>query len=1359
MKKQKFLISILTVFFVCFMGVAFSACGEEHTHSYTQQITTQATCTEKGVITYTCSCNDTYTEEIPALGHEFTNYVSDNNATYEKDGTETAVCNRDGCEERDTRTDEGTKLVSGIAFTTLSIETGRAYSVVSNATIEFSFVEEIEVKGNANFVVSKDKYGSQAYLTKIVPLEEGDNTFYVFETINGEINEMYEITLRRRPMYTVSFEGGISSQRVEEGDTATLPQELPTKKGYNFIDWNFDFSSPVTGDLTITANWEIGMEKVVILDASASMRTQSDGSTRFERAVYEILSLADECFEKGFAVSLIFADEQPKFIAKHFSADEKGEFFNLLDGLLEEDTQCSYGSANMKSAMALAESVLEQNKDAEILLYTGTQYTHTEGVTVINVAEEREWNVAILDCEAVVEENYYTFNVSVATYNRDIELFVYCEVSGVNGGATIQMRVHVLCKSDKIQKVSFVTQNMPMAIYEFETVHVYVSEDDSFPYDDDFFLYDGRTEIKTQYASANPNMLISGALYSLRTSLQDSWDISITETKVVGKPNLADYDFYIFENKSLTALPTDGAVFLINPSASVSGFSLGETVTGNFNLTFDNAHEITKNISSTSVSVSAYTKLSSYHSSFTPVMWCGNDPVCLVKNTPTEKIVVLTFDVGASNLDTTTIPLLTYNIFDYFFPKTIEKDVFNVGEKVEINSTNGTVNLSWYGAKIEYTQFPSTFIPNVPGTYQVEQTSIAGVYFIKNFFVKIPSLESNISRTEILPQPNQVIVSVTVQEEEESRIVKIEPKNNRIEVGKTTALEVFINSTYEGQATLTLYDNEVKEKSFEIDLIKGSQMFELDYVFNVPGLHEFTFDIVKDDGTLLTKNNNFYAHITIDTEDILIIERNTDESKELVRILSENENYQITVLNILEDDIPLWVEELSVYDQVILVNIANADMPEGFDEVLHSYVYDIGGSLFTVGGNDENGEANTYNREDMYGTLYQEMLPVQAIDYTLPLGVVFIVDTSGSMMQTDYSGNTYFEQAKASLVAGLDALTGRDFVGIVLLNENASVALPMTACTQQAKILSAINELNTDGGGTVYSSAIQQAGMLLLTCKGLAKYHIIMITDGMPADASEEYNTIIENNYKNYGITFSIIGIGLNNYNKELQHAVELGGGRLYATERMEMLPTLMRGDLSAPEIKDVIYESFSVALNPEYALLYDIEGVKFLTLDGFYGTKLKDGATAILTGIYDVPIYAQWNYGNGMVGSFMCDLNGTFSENLLNDANGVLLLNKIIGEAFSMPNARIDNNVTNESVTESVVFKAALDNGGTLELTLKDENGLMIQTMILDEEADLEKEIQFIVSQIGAYTLEYIQKDVAGDIISTGELLISFST
>ncbi len=67
--KKRFLTLLLTIAAVVSCAFAFSACEEEHTHFYAQKITTEATCTEKGVITYTCSCNDTYTEEIPALGH------------------------------------------------------------------------------------------------------------------------------------------------------------------------------------------------------------------------------------------------------------------------------------------------------------------------------------------------------------------------------------------------------------------------------------------------------------------------------------------------------------------------------------------------------------------------------------------------------------------------------------------------------------------------------------------------------------------------------------------------------------------------------------------------------------------------------------------------------------------------------------------------------------------------------------------------------------------------------------------------------------------------------------------------------------------------------------------------------------------------------------------------------------------------------------------------------------------------------------------------------------------------------------------------------------------------------------------
>ena len=97
-------------------------------------VTTPATCTGKGVRTYTCtSSSHTKTEDIPALNHSFAGqeYVSDNNATCEQDGTKTAKCvryGRGGCTEKDTVVDTGSML--GHSFDE------EAYVFDNNATCE-----------------------------------------------------------------------------------------------------------------------------------------------------------------------------------------------------------------------------------------------------------------------------------------------------------------------------------------------------------------------------------------------------------------------------------------------------------------------------------------------------------------------------------------------------------------------------------------------------------------------------------------------------------------------------------------------------------------------------------------------------------------------------------------------------------------------------------------------------------------------------------------------------------------------------------------------------------------------------------------------------------------------------------------------------------------------------------------------------------------------------------------------------------------------------------------------------------------------------------------------------------------------
>ena len=78
-----------------------------HVHNYTAAVTKAATCAEEGVKTYTCSCGSSYTEAVPVIAHSFGEYVYNNDATTEADGTKTATCSI--CGKTDTVTAEGTK--------------------------------------------------------------------------------------------------------------------------------------------------------------------------------------------------------------------------------------------------------------------------------------------------------------------------------------------------------------------------------------------------------------------------------------------------------------------------------------------------------------------------------------------------------------------------------------------------------------------------------------------------------------------------------------------------------------------------------------------------------------------------------------------------------------------------------------------------------------------------------------------------------------------------------------------------------------------------------------------------------------------------------------------------------------------------------------------------------------------------------------------------------------------------------------------------------------------------------------------------------------------------------------------------
>ena len=229
-------------------------------HKFTNYVSNNdATCLEDGTKTATCDredceVTDTVADTDSKLGHKFTNYVSDNNATYEADGTKTAVCDRENCEETDTIVDTGSKLESKVIYD-FEIVDGVANITVSNDVEEYDFNTVITSVGLKDYIVGLDKNGTQTSLTKKVDLSVGDNSFYIFETLNSKIIKTIKVIVHRNYNYNVTFEGINAPQTIEEGSLATIPEVEPTKAGYTFSGWDFDFNTKITANTNIVAIW------------------------------------------------------------------------------------------------------------------------------------------------------------------------------------------------------------------------------------------------------------------------------------------------------------------------------------------------------------------------------------------------------------------------------------------------------------------------------------------------------------------------------------------------------------------------------------------------------------------------------------------------------------------------------------------------------------------------------------------------------------------------------------------------------------------------------------------------------------------------------------------------------------------------------------------------------------------------------------------------------------------------------------------------------------------------------------------------------------------------------------------------
>ncbi len=514
-------------------------------------------------------------------------------------------------------------------------------------------------------------------------------------------------------------------------------------------------------------------EKIIIIDASASMMLSDGNESRFDRAVNQAKEKTEDVLSDGGLVTVIVASDKAYDLAQRAKENALSEVVGSLDALKTSDDACTYGSADLNGAVELAEKVLAENSEAEIILYTATEYLNKNGITVVDVSKDGEWNVAVLDCKAEFDDNnHYNISVDVGCFGRTEQITLYCDVYGANDNESSVInlsKTEYFDNAENQKTLTFTTDDFSgVPLYSFKQLHLHVEETDLLQEDNDYYVYGGKKEkIRIQYSSSIPNNFFAGAIRTIRQSMKTSWDIEFTEVAEDATPESEGFDFYIYEHKMPDILPTDGVVMLVDPDKGPegSGLRIGETkaINSDSTLATGAAHAITKFVDPSHITIAKYRKVA-FDATYEELMYYAGDPVVMVRDEDNVKIVVMALDLNYSNFSAVLdFPIFIYNTFNYFIPSTFSGYAFEIGDTVSFNSRGNVLTVAAPdGTETELSTLPAPLTLTKPGSYTTSQQSMReGTYIIENFFVKIPNFESNV--TKIVDSLPEIEVDQTVE--------------------------------------------------------------------------------------------------------------------------------------------------------------------------------------------------------------------------------------------------------------------------------------------------------------------------------------------------------------------------------------------------------------------------------------------------------------------------------------------------------------------------------------------------------------------------------------------------------------------
>ncbi len=97
------------------------------------------------------------------------------------------------------------------------------------------------------------------------------------KNLTAKVKEIEDNAPASYKQFDVTFDlaGGVAAPAIEKqtvyyGEKATVPAVTPTRTGYDFAGWDFDFETAITADTVIKAKWDVATYNVTFVDESGA---------------------------------------------------------------------------------------------------------------------------------------------------------------------------------------------------------------------------------------------------------------------------------------------------------------------------------------------------------------------------------------------------------------------------------------------------------------------------------------------------------------------------------------------------------------------------------------------------------------------------------------------------------------------------------------------------------------------------------------------------------------------------------------------------------------------------------------------------------------------------------------------------------------------------------------------------------------------------------------------------------------------------------------------------------------------------------------------------------------------------------